>query len=76
MMEAFCDCGKWMPEGICEACEDKIAVKRTELESAIHDLIDAFDRLVLSVNLDKPSELRMFIDEVVFSVDRLRRMKP
>ena len=76
MMEAFCACGKWMPEGICEACEDKIAAERTELESAIHDLIDAFDRLVLSVNLDKPSELRMFIDEVVFSVDRLRRMKP
>ena len=76
MMEAFCDCGKWMPEGICEACDDKREAERTELESAIHDLIDAFDRLVMSVNLDKPSELRMFIDEVVFSVDRLRRMKP
>jgi len=75
MMEAFCDCGRWMPEGICEACEFASEVRNEAIDAAIMGLIDAWTALNSLVTIDSPKALRDVLDETEAQIDDLREMK-
>ena len=75
MMEAYCDCGKWMPEGICEACEFAMEVRNEAIDAAIGGLIDAWTALNSLVTIDSPKALRDVLDETEAQIDDLREVK-